>query len=246
MANNDQIQAWFGKRPISRAEVLSWEARRAAKGLRKFGVPVPVGDVVVRRKALAEAKLAMGRAAIEQRLAREIRLSDRITGAIARASGRRRRFSQVELLVPGARAEQMPAWYLAKAEADDEIAFLLATPDHHLFRPVEHPRGQEVWETTGGSPIASRFFFELDVTEGLLTPADPIYPVQMTGTARLANGTVLGGIRHQFRDEEGGVRALLTVEFPWLMGPIGPAAHRWHLASEFSAWIEAAAAEPRS
>jgi len=246
MSSNPQIQAWFGRKLISRSEVLDWEVRRATKGLRKFGVPVPAGDVVVLRKALADAKLAMGREAIEKRLAREIRLSDRITGAIVRASRGRRRLSQIELFVPGARADQMPAWYVEKAEADDEAVFLEANPDHHLFRPIPDPRGQEVWETTGGSPIASRFFFELDVAEGLVTPADETYPVQMTGSARLANGTVLGGIRHQFRDENAGVRALLTVEFPWLMGPIGPAAHRWHLASEFSAWIEAAATQARS
>jgi hypothetical protein len=241
MTDHSQIQAWFDKRPISRSEVLSWENKRASKGLRKFGVTVGVGDVDALRQALADTKLAMGRIAIEQRLAREISMSDRITGAIARASRGRRRVSQVELFVPGARAGQMPAWYLEKAEADDEAVFLQATPDHHLFRPIEEPPGQEVWETTGGSPIASRFFFELDSTDGLMTPADPTYPVQMTGSAKLARGTVIGGIRHQFRDENGGVRALLTVEFPWLMGPYGPAAHRWHLASEFSAWIEAAA-----
>jgi hypothetical protein len=31
--------------------------------------------------------------------------------------------------------------------------------------------------------------------------------------------------------------------FPWLAGPVGPALHRWHLACEFSQWLEAAAAE---
>ena len=241
MTNDNRIQAWFGTRPISRAEVLAWEAKRATKGLRKLGAPVPDGDVRVLRQAMLDAKTSLGRAAIEQRLAREVRLSDRITGLIARASGRHRRVSQVELLVPGAKADQLAAWYVAKAEADDEAAFLGACPDHHLFRPIETPPGQEVWETTGGSPIASRFFFELDVTEGLVTPADPTYPVQWVGRACLANGTVIGGIRHQFRDDADGARALLTVEFPWLIGPIGPAAHRWHLACEFSAWIEAAA-----
>jgi hypothetical protein len=200
----------------------------------------------VLRKAVADAKLDLGREALESQLARQIKVSDRITGAIARASGRHRRVSQVELFAPGLKADQMPAWYMEKAEADDEAAFLAACPDHHLFRPVEEPRGQEVWETTGGSPMASRFFFELDVTDGLVTPADPTYPIQMAGIARLANGTVIGGSRHQFRDEDDGARALLTVELPWLIGPAAPAAHRWHLACEFSAWIEAAAAGSRS
>jgi hypothetical protein len=61
----------------------------------------------------------------------------------------------------------------------------------------------------------------------------------------LDDGTLIGGIRHQFRDEGDGVRALLTVELPWLIGPIAPAAHRWHLACEFSTWLEAAAADVR-
>lgn len=236
-----QIQTWFDGKPISRADVLAWEAKRAKKALRKYGVPAPGGDLVAMRTAIAEAKLSLGRAAIENRLAREISISDRLTGMLARGSRGRRRLSQVELLVPGVKSDQLPAWYAEKAEADDELAFLLATPDHHLFRTVKDPFGQEVWETTGGSPMASRFFIEVGSVEGLVSRPDPTYPVQLVGCARLVNGTVLGGIRHQFRDEPDGVRALLTVEFPWLLGPFGPAAHRWHLASEFANWLQAAA-----
>lgn len=235
-----KTQAWFGSKPISRAQITDWETKRAVKGLRKLGIPRPAGDVDVLRTTLADAKLALGRGAIEKRLEGEIKVSDSVARALARASGGRRRLSQIEVFVPGARAEQLPAWYAERAEVDDEAAFLTATPDHHLFRPVEDPRGQEVWETTGGSPLASRFFFDLDVTGGLVTAADPSYPVQLTGIARLADDTVIGGIRHQFRDENDGARARLTVEFPWLIGPYTPRAHRWHLASEFTAWIEAA------
>ncbi|MDO5644854.1 MAG: hypothetical protein Q4G21_04070 [Dermabacter sp.] len=241
MSHSTEIQAWFGSKRVPRAEVLEWETKRATKNLRKLGQPVPTGDIRVLRTALLDARLALGRTGIEERLAREIKLSDRVTGAIAKASGRHRRVSQVELFAPGVKASLLPDWYLAKAEADDESAFLAACPDHHLFRPIEDPRGQEVWETTGGSPMASRFFFELEATDGLVTPADTNYPIQMAGVARLANGTVIGGIRHQFRDEADGARALLTVELPWLIGPVAPAAHRWHLACEFSAWIEASA-----
>jgi hypothetical protein len=238
---SDEVQTWFNGKPISRAAVLAWELKRVEKGLRKFGVPAAADDMAALRMTLADAKLSMGRAAIERKLAREIGISDRLTGMLARASRGRRRRSQVELLVPGAKAEQLPAWYMDRTEADDERAFLSATPDHHLFRPMKDPKGQEVWETTGGSPVASRFFIEIDSAEGLVTQPDATYPVQMVGCARLANGTILGGVRHQFRDEQDGARVLLTVEFPWMMGPVGPAAHRWHLASEFANWIQAAA-----
>lgn len=239
--STDQIQTWFDGKPISRHDVLAWEGKRVAKGFRKFGTTAPAGDLKAQREALAIAKLSMGRGAIENTLAREIAISDRLAGIMARASRGRRRVSQVELLVPWAKADQLPAWYEAKTDSDDEVAFLSATPDHHLFRTIDEPRGQEVWETTGGSPAASRFFIRIGDLEGLVTPADPAYPVQLAGCARLADGTLIGGIRHQFRDEAGGARVLLTVEFPWLMGPTGPAAHRWHLASEFANWIQAAA-----
>ena len=192
-----------------------------------------------RRAALIEAKLDRGRRWAEDRFARQVRWSDRLVGALARASVRRRR-CEVELFVPSATAEGFPAWYEARAVSNDDHAMLVACPDHHLFRPTEDGR-QEVWETTGGSPLASRFFFTIGDTEALVTSPDRSYPIQLAGAAQLVDGTLIGGIRHQFRDEPGGVRALLTVEFPWLIGPAAPALHRWHLACEFSLWLEASA-----
>jgi hypothetical protein len=238
------ISAFFGSQrtPIPRSDVLTWEMQRARKTLKKFGQPLRTDDLSALRRAVVDMKLAMGRPEIERRLARELAWSDRVTGALARASGKRRRLSQIELFAPGFAADHLPAWYLAHAEADDEAVFLAACPDHHLFRTT-HEGGQEVWETTGGSPLASRFFVTIGDTDDLVTPADPTYPVQLAGAARLADGTLIGGIRHQFRDEPGGLRTILTVEFPWLIGPIGPRAHRWHLACEFSTWIESAGAE---
>lgn len=238
----DQIDTWFDGKPVSRDDVRAWETRRVQRNLRKFGARGAEGGLAQLRQTLTEAKLDLGRTKIESLLAREVRISDRVTSLLARGSRSRRRLSRVELFAPGVRADELPTWYADRNDADDERAFLSATPDHHLFRPSVDPKGQEVWETTGGSPLTSRFFIELDCVEGLVTPPDPAYPVQMAGCARLANGTVLGGVRHQFRDENGGARILLTVEFPWLMGSYGPAAHRWHLASEFANWLEAASA----
>ena len=75
-------------------------------------------------------------------------------------------------------------------------------------------------------------------TGGLRTPADPGYPVQLAGVARDSSGTAIGGVRHQLRDLDGGFEAWLTVEFPRLTPSRMIRQHRWHLACEFSNWIE--------
>ncbi|MFD6199431.1 hypothetical protein ACFWE3_22280 [Mycobacteriaceae bacterium NPDC060252] len=237
------IKTWFDGTLIPEHEILAWESRRTAKALKRFKASVPGGGLDMARTALWQAKKTAGRGQIEKRLAREIAVSDALTRLVARASGRHRRLSQVEMLVSGRfTASQLPDWYMARNQADDEAVFLSACPDHHLLRPTEGGAGQEVWETTGGAPVASRFFITPGNEDGLVTTADPAYPVQMAGAATLLDGTVIGGIRHEFRDEDHGVRIRLTVEMPWLMGPFGPAAHRWHLAVEFSNWIRDAAA----
>jgi len=133
--------AWLGGQPVTRSEILAWEARRAAKALQRLGGLLPEGDVEPRREAVVEAKLALGRAGIERRLEREVRLSDRATGVVARLSGTRRRVCQVGIFVAGrAVAERLPAWYMERAEANDEAAFLAACPDHHIFRLTRRSR----------------------------------------------------------------------------------------------------------
>jgi hypothetical protein len=58
----------------------------------------------------------------------------------------------------------------------------------------------------------------------------------------LDDGLVIIGVRHQVRDNGGAMEALLTVEFPGVTPPPLVAAHRWHLAVEFSNWIVASTA----
>jgi hypothetical protein len=82
-------------------------------------------------------------------------------------------------------------------------------------------------------------FFDDGDTDTIRTPVDPTFPTQWASVAKTADGTPIGGVRHQFRDEpSGGFRARLTVEFPLTTLPHMIAAHRWHLACEFSNWIE--------
>ena len=56
----------------------------------------------------------------------------------------------------------------------------------------------------------------------------------------LVVSTALGAIRHLFRDGPDRFDVRLTIEFPRATAPHMIRAHRWHLACEFSNWIEAA------
>lgn len=233
-----QITAQLGRRRVSREDVLAWEDRRIAAAARKLRVPEPTGATLPhRREALLEAKLELGQQEIRRRLARDVRLS----AGVARATGKvsaARRTSITELEVRGGDAAAFVEWFEAAALDPDQRAMLQANPDHFVIAPGPH--GQEVLETTGGSPLATSFTVDYDDVSSLRTPADPAFEHQIAGVARGSDGRPIGGVRHQFRPMLDGFVARLTVEFPLLTLPTMVAAHRTHLACEFSNWIEAA------
>lgn len=233
------IRAVIGDRDVVREEVLGWEARRIDAAARKLGVTVPGGLLAERREALLRAKLDLGEREIERRLARDVRWAGRIGRATSRPRGRRR-LSVCDLHVSAGSAAQFAEWFRSRTREDDHEAMLAACPEHFVLRTRPDGR-QEVLETTGGSPLASRFLVDYEDTSTLLTHPDAAFPEQIAGVALIADGVPVGGVRHQFRDEGEGFRARLTVEFPALTNPHMLAQHRWHLACEFSNWIEAAA-----
>jgi hypothetical protein len=237
------ITATIGDRSVSRAEVLEWEGRRAAAVYKKLGMGTPPEDVAARRARLVAKKLELGHAEIERRLARQIAMAARSSRLMSALSRGGRRLCTVELRGAGGTAEAVPAFYRAAMEADDEAPLLAASPDHWVL--CKRGEGvQQVIETTGGSPLAARIFLIDDEVGPIDTPADPSFPVQWVsfGRARL-DGPPSGALRHQFRDEPGGgFTARLTIEFPRVTPARLVDAHRWHLACEFSNWIEAASA----
>lgn len=238
-SENIEITAVIGGRRIGRDQVLAWEDRRIDAAAKKLGVPAPApGDISERRTAWLRTKLDLGPARIRARLARDARWADRIARAQARVS-HRRRLSVTELQVPQGDSAEFVAWFQQAADSADPTAMLRGCPDHFAFDVGA--RGQEVLETTGSSPLATLFHVDYADVSSLTTPPDPAFPHQVAGVARGGDGTPIGGVRHQFRDTGAGFEARLTVEFPLLMLPTMVAGHRWHLACEFSNWIEAAA-----
>lgn len=232
------IAVGVGGRSHAREAVLQWEDRRIDKAAKKLGVPSPRrGDIAARRAAFHRTKVELGREEILNRLRRDLRISAAVGVTEARLSRRRRR-SVVDLHATGVAAGDFLDWFV-QAGRSSHPAMVEAAPDHFDLR--WGPRGQEVLETTGGSPFAVHFVVDYDDLTSLVTPADPAFPHQLAGVARVGPGRPIGGIRHQFRDTEDGMHGRLTVEFPLPTLPTMVAAHRWHLACEFSNWVEACA-----
>lgn len=231
------IRAVINGREISRDTVLAWEAKRLPRAAAKIGFPTPSGPLRRQRLAFADSKLALGPDEIRQRLAHDLRLADLASRATARLSRGRRTLSACDLYVSGGNATDFVQWFDDTQRSDYTHSMVAANPDHFLIQTAPNGR-QEVIETTGGSPLANRFFVDYEDTATLVTPRDPAFSVQTAGVALAGTSTPIGGVRHQFTDTLGGFHARVCVEFPRLIAPHMIREHRWHLACEFSNWIE--------
>ncbi|MFM5924931.1 MAG: hypothetical protein ACKOPG_12185 [Novosphingobium sp.] len=228
--------------PVETAAVEAWEDRRMRAVRKQLGLPPSTALRDHQQAELVRAKLAMGHAALHARFARQLRWSERFTRiSLALARGKRR-MSICEIAVSEGSAERFAHWFDQRNVLNDEAAMLAACPDHFIIARDDLGR-QLVMETTGGSPLASEFTVDYEDTSSLVTPADPAFPFQVAGVARLADGLAIGGVRHQFRQEGAGFRARLTVEFPSTVMEHMAHQHCWHLAVEFSNWIKAVARE---
>lgn len=245
------LQIFIQGRPVPLVKVEAWENRRAAKVLRKLGVRDIPASLAERRALLLVRKEELGHDGIRALLARELTLSGAFASLIAKLSLGRRRYSVIDIVSPIGNAEGFARWFEDAAHRNREDVMIAAMPDHYLIATNAGGQ-QEVIESNGGAPLAAHFFVDYADLSSLRSLPDPDFPVQVAGVARAPNGNgrsgmAIGGVRHQFRDEESasgqGFRARLTVEFPTLIMPGVVSGHRWHLAVEFSNWIKAYLAE---
>lgn len=235
------IVATIAGQQVDRAAVQAWEDNRAHEVMGKFSLPDSGMTLPQRKAALLAHKLAMGHAAIRQFLRIQLCLSGLLAVVFALLSGKRRDFCVVELAVSQGSAERFKTWFEARVPLDDQAGMLAGCPDHYLI-DTNTAGHQVVVETVGGAPFASEIIIAYGDASSLLTPPDPAYPLQIFGVARNAAGRPIGGVRHQLRQEGEGFRALITAEFPAAtLGSI-ISGNRWHLACEFSNWIEASQA----
>ncbi|MFJ9946330.1 hypothetical protein [Kitasatospora sp. NPDC091207] len=197
-----------------RETVLAWELDRA-------------------RAALRLLKLRLGDDRVRELLAPDTAEADTVLAGLLRASGGRWRSAVTELTAEGIDAGRFLGWWQGRLRAPDRAALLAANPEHYL---ADSTGGQvEIIETVGAGPL--RFFLRFDAPT-----ATPEYPVRIGGTGRLADGSEVLRVMHEFADSPDGLRIRLTVEFPEAAPDELAAGHQWHFACEFANWLEAAAA----
>ncbi|MEH3130142.1 MAG: hypothetical protein PGN27_09320 [Mycolicibacterium neoaurum] len=176
-------------------------------------------------------------------MAGNARIADRMARAQARLSDRRR-ICVTELFVPDGSAKMFTDWFNDITISSNQYEMERACPDHFVLRFLDGK--QQVLETNGGSPFAASFTIDYDDVSSITTPIDPQFPYRLDGVAIGSSGAPIGSVRHQFRDLACGLHARLVVEFPLPMIWTVIRGHRWHLACEFSNWLEAAVAADRA
>jgi hypothetical protein len=255
MTTHDSTDTYIDGRLVAPAEVRGWESRRAYAVVKKLtsrvgklgmaelvpGVDLSTLDTTdaqAMRDVLVTVKLRLGHAGLFAILKHELALSERIARVAVATSRGGSTYSAIRLVAPNCSASEFGAWFESLTATNAEAEMIAACPDHYLLRGLPDGR-QEVVETTGGSPTATRFLVDYASGGQVSIPANPDYPVQIAGQAVLDDGLVIGGVRHQFRDFDGAMEALLTVEFPRVFPSRMVTEHRWHLATEFGNWITA-------
>lgn len=240
---------------IDRDAVLLWEHERMTAVWRKLrpyapSAPpskldrpmrtpaAPPSDMQQLRQDLLALKLQMGPAKIRNILSPELAASEAVLKLLLGASFGRFAVSVTDIACDRGSAEGFVAWFAKRLPLNDEPTMLAACPDHYVIETDANGH-QFVLETTGGSPLPSQFDIDYQNQAGTPIPNVPAFPVRVGGMA-LRGGRTIGYAIHQFGPRpEGGFAGRLSVAFPratpWFMID----GHRWHLACEFSNWVEA-------
>lgn len=249
------ITCFMDGKAIVRDEVLSHEVRRLVHVWRKLRAhaarpprselndmlvrwPVPIDGVAQWRRDLLALKQQIGSDRLRRILAAELALAGATQALLVGASFGRYALSVTDVHCDRGSAEGFVQWFAARVAANDQAAMLVAHPDHYVIETL--PNGfQYVLESTGGSPFPTQFDIDYNNASGNPTPLVAELPVRVGGVA-LSRGKPIGYAFHQFGDRQGGgFHGRLTVAFPkatpWFMID----GHQWHLACEFSNWIEA-------
>lgn len=235
----DQLQSWKYKRIKSSYKLLQHHIGDFHNN--RLECAIRQNNVLLAEKLLAEIKYDLGSKKLESLLSMDTKISNKFVEALARMSFGKRKFSQTNFIISknGISAKQLMDKFdeiqLTNSNLNRDIN-LNANPDHYVSKG--HPnKKQEVIETTGSAILPSHFFLQYGDQTGLQSKFDPTYKYEVPGAAYTPNGVLIGGVRHQFGEDEENLLVKTLVEFPILTPNCVVHQHELHLACEFSHWI---------
>ena len=229
------------EKDITNNQLTQWKRKRIKKVFKTLGyISDEINNPDNMIEQLTNIKMNHSYQEMYNKLKSKLKLSEVIMRMGATLSGNRRKFSRTEIYLDGITAaeaiESIDNLMLNPSEENNRVN-LSACPDHYALRPLGENE-LEVIETTGNSPVPVQFFIAFNDEMGLQTPRDYSYAYQSVGVARMKDGTVIGGVRHQVKDTETGMKIKLSVEFPALAPTSIIKSHQMHLACEFSYWLQ--------
>lgn len=220
-------------------KILSWEQEKAEKMTKYLQKKRGGGKGAKNARELAELKAAIPEAEMRGLLRSANGLCAWITGIAVGLSHGKRKISVAEIDVDFCNSATLYRMFMdtmLNNTPENIRCNLRANPEHFLLKGVDNAT-QEVIEISGGIPMPEQFFIRYGDENGLVSQKEADYPLQAAGVARLKNGRVIGGVRHQMKDTEHGCHVKLMVEFPACMPDSNIRAHQYHLACEFFNWF---------
>ena len=225
---------------FTKNELDSWKRKRVGKVLKNLKVTLPiVKDTDELCDRLTLIKLKMSYEEITSSMMLKLIIGQVGMKAATILSGNKRRTAITTIFADGITAEKFNI-IIDSLMLEDSLEYrkvnLATCPDHYVLRPFDETL--EVIETTGNTPVPTQFFITFNDETGLKEPRNLNYPYQSTGIAKLKDGTIVGGVRHQFRDTRSGIEVRALVEFPNLCPKMIIKEPQKHLAAEWSNWID--------
>lgn len=241
VVSHDKVNEWEFKRMVAVHKVL--KTMEGAKFSPNFDKWIKDKKIDAMRSDILKVKMQLG----IDKMRSELKIRSNLADVISKFSNiltNKRKFSMTEIVIPN--TNLTPEELLDRiidimmVNNDKHLEINLNTnPDHYVLQEVTD-NIQEVLETTGGAPLPTHFFAHYNDEEKLQSSFDPKFDVQAPGTARLEDGTIIGGVRHQVGREKNGLRFRALVEFPAVLPNYMIKEHQLHLACEFGHWISAA------
>lgn len=228
-----ELQVWQRKEYLKTAALLN----RLFSSRVKLTGDMPF--VEVKGRVIVE-KMRIGQDALKDELVNQTRLANlaSVFGSTVSLGMRRTAIADIYLADSPISAREMMMSFDKMMTTNSELNQFYnfkANPNH--FYSFGNDEEQTVVEMTGGTRIANQFTLRYGDEKGLKTKRDLNFKFQDAGSGKLADGFVIGGVRHEMTDEGANFHARLQVEFPAVLPAFIIHQHAIHLLVEFSNWF---------